>query len=259
MSSQNSSAPADDRPSHNDGAALQLPVELDATETEYSHPNAPQYKIQGLIPVQRGDDLVVDLSDLTQAGDWYVDTDVDLYIRGKRYTQGTPDSRYVKVQAITTERPGVASIGSRTDLVSSTDLEESLEEIEVSTDIPEAAVTDLVDSYAFSATEVVKHTLLDSHRGIVDLLAHSDGTRVSVDVQQPYEGWKHDVSRIKDKHQIEALDPDKKEHMRAMVRPVLGAAWGDGEYEARVEAPDPDLDRLYELADGEGYTALTRV
>lgn len=40
-----------------------------------------------------------------------------------------------------------------------------------------------------------------------------------------------------------------------MVRPVLGAAWGDDEYEARTEAPDPDLDRLHELADDEDYAA----
>lgn len=258
MSSQNSSAPADDRPSDSDGAALQLPVKLDATETEYSFPSAPQYKILGQIPVRQGDDLVVDLSELTKAGDWHVDTDADLYIRGKSYTQGTPDSRHAKIQEITTERPSVTPIDSRTDLVSSADLEENLEEVGVSVDIPQAAVTDLVDSYALSATEVITHTLLDSHRGIVELLAHSDGTRVSVDVQQPYEGWKYDVSRIKDKHQIDAVDPDKKEHVRAVVRPILGAAWGDGEYEARIEAPNPDLDHLYELADDKGYVGLNR-
>lgn len=257
MSPQNSSAPADERPSHSDGAALQLPVKLDATETEYSLPNAPQYKIQGQIPVQRGDNLVLDLSDLSQAGDWYVDTDADLYIRGKSYTQGTPDSRYVEVQQIATKRPRTTPIKTAKIPVASTDIESSLKEIGVSATIPGAAVVDLVERYVTTATDVIAHELC-STRGVVGLLAHAKGTQVSVDVDKPYAGWQHDVQEIKDKHEIEALDPQNKEHVRAMVKPVLGAAWGEGEYEARLEVSEPDLDRLYELADDEDYAALDR-
>lgn len=66
------------------------------------------------------------------------------------------------------------------------------------------------------------------------------------------------MQQIKNDHDLQALDPDDHEHVRAMVRPVLGVTWGDGEYEARIKVPDPDIDRLYELADDESYTVVTR-
>ncbi|QSW98182.1 hypothetical protein [Haloterrigena alkaliphila] len=259
MSQSNASPTADDHGFHDGGGPLELPVELDATKIKNRFVNEPEYKIQGQIPVEQGSDLEVDLSALSSTSGWYVDPDAALYIQGTGYTQGTIDSYHVKIQQVATQRPRIVPIESAKVPVASMDIEKSLSDVGVSASIPGSAVVDLVDRYVTSATEVITQKLLNGRGGIVDLLTHADGTRVSIDVEKPYAGWQHDVQQIKNDHDLQALDPEDYEHVRAMVRPVLGATWGDSEYEARIEVPDPDLDRLYELADDESYEALTRV
>lgn len=177
-----------------------------------------------------GTEREIDLAELERYGEYHVDHENGLVINAPVYTQGTPESRFIRGDVVYGTDYEFEPIE-----VDSEAFREQVQE-ELNLELEDSEVEQFATEYGQTGIAVVGQ--FDEQLHGYRILGKAEEGVVSTDVEEPLLGWEHAFGEAVERAIEQSNLESRREVINSMFKALQESSAGSCEYSARISLTD---------------------